>query len=169
MPSVLFVCSANLFRSPIAAAIFSKKLVTERNASHWEVGSAGTWTLPNLTVPPDIKRLALEMEIDLNNHLSRPVDMTILSKSDLVLVMEAGQKEAIEIDFHQLHERVFLFAKVALGIDYDIPDPFINVKYSPEEIAREIQKIIETGFKNICQLACSLATQSTKKSPTHQG
>jgi protein-tyrosine phosphatase len=169
MPSILFVCSANLFRSPIAAAIFSNKLRAEGNANQWEVASAGIWTQPNLTVPPDVKRLALKMEIDLNNHLSRQVDMTILSRSDLVLVMETGQKEAIVIEYPLLHERVFLFAKVAVGIDYDIPDPFINGKFNPEEIAREIQKIIETGYKNICQLACNLAAQSTNNSPTHQG
>jgi protein-tyrosine phosphatase len=168
MASVLFVCSANRFRSPIAAAIFSKKLAVEGKASQWEVGSAGTWTLPNLKVFPDIIRLAFEMDLDLNNHLTRPIDMTILSKSDLVLVMEAGQKEAIVVEFPSIRRRVFLFSEVAEGIVYDIPDPFINDKYNPKEIAIEIQDLIEKGYQNICELANNLAAQTSHHSPTPQ-
>ena len=41
MPSVLFVCTANQFRSPIAAALFSRKLQDERVSQGWSVGSAG--------------------------------------------------------------------------------------------------------------------------------
>ena len=128
--------------------------------SQWEVGSAGTWTIPDLIVPPDVKRLALEMDLDLNNHLTSPINTTILSKSNLVLVMESGQMEAIVIEFPSISRKVRLLSEVAEGVFYDIPDPFINNEYNPKEIAVEIQDLIEKGFQNICELANNLAAQS---------
>lgn len=52
MPSVLFACTANRFRSPIAAARFSHCLQNEVDVQDWRVGSAGTWAEPGLPVFP---------------------------------------------------------------------------------------------------------------------
>ena len=43
MPSVLFVCTANINRSPLAAALFQKLLADSGRADGWRVESAGTW------------------------------------------------------------------------------------------------------------------------------
>ena len=64
MPSILFVCSANRFRSPLAAGILEKALVEEegQKTSSWSIGKASDWTvssaglqaMPLLPVLPDV-------------------------------------------------------------------------------------------------------------------
>jgi protein-tyrosine-phosphatase len=45
-PSVLFVCTANMIRSPIAAALFRSRLANKRpDWQEWRIDSAGTWAL----------------------------------------------------------------------------------------------------------------------------
>ncbi len=84
MPSVLFVCTANRFRSPLAAGIFKKALAEEERqrasswnigkASDWDVTSAGLYTVPLLPVLPDVLEAAGQLGIDLSDHRSRPVE-----------------------------------------------------------------------------------------------
>ena len=42
MPSVLFVCTGNIHRSPMAEAMFKAKVVSSEEEP-WQVESAGTW------------------------------------------------------------------------------------------------------------------------------
>jgi protein-tyrosine phosphatase len=51
MPSVLFVCRANQFRSPLAAACLQRAIKQVGTGTDWVVESAGTWTKPGLPVP----------------------------------------------------------------------------------------------------------------------
>lgn len=43
MPSVLFVCTANMCRSPMAMVLFRRRLDQAGLASGWRVESAGAW------------------------------------------------------------------------------------------------------------------------------
>jgi len=38
--------------------------------------------------------------------------------------MEAGQKEALQVEFPKEREKIFLLSEAAEGVPYDIPDPF---------------------------------------------
>ena len=152
MPSILFVCLANRYRSPLAAAFFNQCLEQTTNLPDWCVGSAGTWTKPGL--PPDGRALqdARDWGLDIKAHRSRQVNAVLLSQSNLVLVMEAGQKEALQVEFPKEREKIYLLSEVADGIPFDIPDPN-DPETSHEEIANELCELIKRGFKNICQLA----------------
>ncbi len=157
MPSILFVCLANRYRSPLAAAFFNQCLEQEGSQPDWSVGSAGTWTKTGL--PPDGRALqdARKWGLDIKAHRSRQVNADLLSQSNLVLVMEAGQKEALQIEFPQEREKVYLLSEVADGNPYDIPEPDVP-DTSHQEIAKELQELIKRGFVNICNLA--LATMN---------
>jgi protein-tyrosine phosphatase len=153
MPSILFVCLANRYRSPLAAAFFVRCLEQAADRGSWAVGSAGTWTQPGL--PPDSRALhdAHDMKLDIKSHRSRQVNAVLLSQSNLVLVMEAGQKEALQIEFPNEREKIFLLSEAAEGVSYDIPDPFSPEGETHQEIAIELYKLIQRGFENICNLA----------------
>ena len=81
MPSVLFICSANRFRSPLAAGIFQKALAEEerQRVSTWSIGRAGDWEVtsaglqaaPGLPVLPDVLDAAAQLGIDLAGHWSQ--------------------------------------------------------------------------------------------------
>lgn len=155
MPSVLFVCTANRFRSPLASAFFQKALGDPAGMDAWTVDSAGTWTSPGLPVLPAVSLIARKYEIDLDRHLSKPVSRDLLTLHDLILVMEAGHKEALQNEFPSSSERVYLLSQAAEGRIYDIPDLIDSVE-SMMEVGGNLYELIQTGFGNICGLAIGL-------------
>jgi protein-tyrosine phosphatase len=160
MPSVLFVCTGNQFRSPIAAAAFMKKLNDEGGAEGWRVESAGTWaSIDHPPLPMALQAAAL-CGLSLEGHKIRSVEASILSCADLILVMERGQKEAILSEFPGVGKKVFLLSEVAEGMDFDIPDPLASEEDLSEEIAKEVCALVGKGFHKICELAQTLSTQA---------
>src|SRR5574340_968732 len=113
MPSILFVCTANQFRSPIAAACMRRQLVAAGLAAEWTVESAGTWVVQGLPVPLDIQRALYPLGIDLGAHRPQGVSAALLERFGLVVVMTAGQKESISIEFPEAREKLFLLSQMA--------------------------------------------------------
>jgi protein-tyrosine phosphatase len=153
MPSVLFVCTANRFRSPIAAALFARHLQEEGLAQDWRVGSAGTWAEPDLPVVPSARWVTDHLGIDLEAHKATRINRELLAQYDLILVMEHNHQEALLIEFPEIKDRLFLFAKVAGGVAYDVPDPGIVQGDTFLDIAKELSDLIDKGFQEICLLA----------------
>ena len=152
MPRILFVCTANLCRSPLAAALFSKKLWDEGTSAGWIVESAGTWAAPGQGLPADVRRAARVLRLDLTHHRTRRVDSELLACFDLILVMERGHKEALQVEFPFVRQKVHLLSEVADGLEYDIPDP-VNSELGMEEIAAQLSGLIERAYEKICRLA----------------
>src|SRR5512142_1493029 len=107
MPSILFVCTGNQYRSPIAAA-YLRRLLKERGVEGWLVASAGTWAVPGRPIFPDAAQAAAKLGVDVRSHVTRLVDEAILSDHDLILVMEKGHKEALRVEFPAVRDRLFL-------------------------------------------------------------
>jgi len=159
MPSVLFVCTANRFRSPIVSACFARRLHERGDAPAWSVGSAGTWAEPDLPVIPSAQWMADHLKLDLQAHKSLRVDRALLACYDLILVMAHSHQEALLVEFPEIQDRLFLLAKVAAGVAYDIPDPVVLQDETFLDIARELSDLIDKGFDEICLLAHQLQRQ----------
>ena len=155
MPSVLFVCTANRFRSPLAAAFFRKALADFAVAGAWDVDSAGTWTVPGLPILPEVPLIARKYDIDLVRHRSKPVTEALLAAQDLILVMEAGHREALQNEFPSSSERVYLLSQAVEDRTYDIPDLIDSVE-SMMEIGINLYDLLQNGYGNICSLAFRL-------------
>lgn len=155
MPSVLFVCTANRFRSPLAAALFQKIIQDNRTTGNWTIHSAGTWATSGLAVIPTVALVAHKYGIDLSRHRSVGVNREMLSTYDLILVMEAGHKEALQNEFSFCQEHVFLLSQVVENRIYDIPD-LMDSMDDIEEVGMNLRELVRTGFDNICRLAVDL-------------
>ena len=153
MPSILFVCTANQFRSPIAAAYFTNKLSAEGTPGTWAVESAGTWTPPGLEALPQAVASAAKLGLDLKLHRTREVDAAMLSAADLIVVMEHGHKEAIEAEFPVVRGRVVLLGRLANVPGGDIPDPARDNFDQPEAAARLVYECIDKGFAELVKLS----------------
>jgi protein-tyrosine-phosphatase len=149
MPSVLFVCTADRFRSPLAAALFKHRLDQEPDGRDWSVGSAGTWAEPDRVVIPPTKWAAGHLNLDLGAHKSRPISRELLATYDLVLVMESNHQEALLVEFPEFKDRLFLLSAVASGRAYNIPDPHPQSGDTFEDVAGELRDLIEQGYQNI--------------------
>lgn len=91
---VLFVCTGNTCRSPLAAAALAAELEAERGRV--EVGSAGTAAWDGQPASEGAIEVARADGIDLAEHRSRRVTPALLRASDLVLVMERGHLGAVQ-------------------------------------------------------------------------
>jgi protein-tyrosine phosphatase len=152
MPSVLFICTGNQYRSPIAAAFFSRLLDEQGLTGEWLVGSAGTWTISQEFLPLDAARDAILMGVDIQGHLTQEVNESMLKDYDLILAMEKGQKEAMCLEFPFAQERVYLLSEMVDGMPFDVPDPL----QSPGEhyqVLHEMCDVIRRGFSRITGLA----------------
>ena len=155
MPSVLFVCTANRFRSPLAEVMFRAALQNYPSSESWIVDSAGTWTSPGLPVLPAVAVIAHQYGLDLTKHRSKEVTGSMLSNNDLILVMETGHKEALLHEFAGERDHVHLLSKVAEGRSYNIPDAIQSVE-SMMEVGDDLYKMIQAGVNNICDKAVQL-------------
>ena len=151
MVSVLFICTANRFRSPIAAIYFAREVVRRGDDGDIRVSSAGTWTEAGQPVTADAFTQANLYNINLSLHKSRPLTEDILKDSDLILVMENNHKEAILQEFPFCAERLYLLAEIATGIPKDIPDPYATEE-TPAVITKEIIALIDQGYDQIIQI-----------------
>jgi protein-tyrosine phosphatase len=152
MKSLLFVCTANRFRSVIAEASLKALANQNEESKHWKITSAGTWAIEGLPPLPQAIRVAEKLGLEVERHLSREVSESILNDSSMILVMTESQREALILDFHQDEQKIRLLSQVFAGEDYDIPDPYDKVDDTPEEIGREINTLINSGFKRFVQI-----------------
>jgi protein-tyrosine-phosphatase len=150
MPTILFVCTANQFRSPIAAACFRKELKERETAGEWQVLSAGTWGTGRLPAAKVAVREANQMGLDLAGHASHGVHAQQMRAADLVIVMEEGQKDELRFEFPESAGKIYLLGEAATGKAFDVPDPGPFV--TPAEVTSAIERLIHNGFDRICSL-----------------
>ena len=153
MPKIVFVCTRNRFRSPLAAAILKRELATRKIPGEWIVESAGSWVQDLLPPTPEAFIEAAKRSLDLSSHISQGIETLDLDSVDLLLVMELGQKESILLDFPKLSGKTFLLSELS-GLAFTIPDPYLT-KESFSEIALEIETLIKENFEEIINIAYS--------------
>ena len=152
-PSILFICTANICRSPMAAGIFKKLLESrEMNWREWKVESAGTWTTRGNPAAQKAIVVMADRGIDIRNHISRPITHLPLERYRLILTMEAGQKEAIRVEFPQVALRTYLLSEI-IGETRDIADPIGGTIQDFVKTADDLEHVLDSGFSKICKLA----------------
>ena len=160
MPSILFVCTANICRSPIAMALLRNMLEEKQIDGDWRVESAGTWGLDGDPPAAGSQAVMKGIGIDIHDHRARRVDHNLLGSYDLILTMENGHKEALCMEFPAFSDRICMLSEMA-GEKKDIEDPYGGVYSGYEQAAEEIQNYLDLGFETIIRLA----TQSDNQNP----
>ena len=152
MYSVLFVCTGNQYRSPIAAEVFRMQLAQDGLSTQFKVNSAGTWAFSGQHASLDAAELARSFGVDISGHLTQLLDAKMLKDSDVVLVMEEGHKEAIQVEFPFARNKVHLLSNVIEGVAYDVPDPAGTGEES-RVIIRDLIRMIRAGCGKIYSIS----------------
>jgi len=104
---VLFVCTGNSCRSPMAEGIL-KRMLGENKLDNFEVFSAGTYNMNG--APPSLFAIevAKNRSVDLSRHRSRQLSRRILREADLILAMSDVHLKAIREMDEKALEKTYL-------------------------------------------------------------
>lgn len=133
---ILFVCTGNTCRSPMAEGIM--KRIAEQKEWDIEVSSAGISAMGNDS-PSDNAVLALnKMGIDISSHKSRLINEEIVENVDLIITMTNQHRDFLLRRYANLEDKI---------ISYNIQDPYGGrydiYKLCSEDINREILNTVD--------------------------
>jgi len=115
---ILFVCTGNTCRSPMAEAMF-RALLAERLqcpaaelvAHGYDVSSAGLAAMTGAPASPEAVELCFQQGVDLRSHGSQPLTEALLVQTDRLYTMTAGHREAILSRYPELSDRVEVLSR----------------------------------------------------------
>ncbi|MGJ8697440.1 MAG: low molecular weight protein arginine phosphatase [Verrucomicrobiaceae bacterium] len=138
---VLFVCTGNTCRSPMAEGIFRKA----SEGKGYEVGSAGVAAMPGGSASRETVDSLKDRGIELEGFRSRMVDEEMLKEAEAVFCMTEGHLEMLEMMFPQYEEKYHLacdFAEVDGRVGVDVPDPIGMGRPAYEEVAKVLEEAV---------------------------
>ena len=157
MRSVLFVCTANRCRSPMAETLFKQEVARRGEAAQWQIQSAGTWTEQGVPATQFSQIVMARRQLDLTQHRSQLVDGELLRTADIILVMTQNHRESLQAEFPEIAERVYLLSQL-VDRKFDIEDPYGGSLDDYEICADDIQKILTNGWTRLAELSDRIAS-----------
>jgi len=144
---VLFVCTGNTCRSPMAEYI-ARKMIGERKLNGVEVSSAGLWALTGEPASGQAARVLEEMGLDAAGHRAALLSRADVEGADLILTMTGVHRAAVVEAFPGAAHKVFTLAEFA-GEAGDVPDPIGQPVEAYRECARRLKELIEKALDKI--------------------
>ncbi|MCT4592755.1 MAG: low molecular weight protein arginine phosphatase [Anaeromicrobium sp.] len=143
--NILFVCTGNTCRSPMAEGLM-KKLIEKHNLNI-NIYSAGIFTMDGLS-PSENSILAMEeIGINIRDYKSNTITKELINKSHIILTMTKNHKEKILQIIPEISNKLYTLKEYTKIKAYsDISDPYgqnLNVyKACRDEINRALEMII---------------------------
>lgn len=148
MYRILFVCTANICRTPMAEYYLNSLIAKEDLQEMIAVESAGTWAVEGAPAAENSQRVCAERDLNLSRHRSRPIDLHLMKQTDLVLCMALEHKYDLIQIFPHLRDRIFTLKEYGNKNPQNsisIVDPYggsiEQYRETCELIFREIQRI----------------------------
>ena len=144
--NVLFICTGNTCRSPMAEGIL-KKITREKGL---DIKSSSAGIFAHRGSPAAINAIVslADIGIDIRNHTSQEAAEDIIDKSDLILTMTASHKDILVSNYPDKKYKIFMLNEYAFGKEKDIQDPFGGDKTVYDMARDEIIYAIEKIYKH---------------------
>ncbi|MCQ4725309.1 low molecular weight protein arginine phosphatase [Anaerotignum faecicola] len=118
--NILFVCTGNTCRSPMAEAV-AKSIFPKEGI---EIRSAGINTGGEHGASENAVLAAAELGLDLKKHKPTQITLDLIKWADIILTMTNGQKQAIAGACAELNVPVFTIAEYSGHGGEEVPDPY---------------------------------------------
>lgn len=165
MKTILVVCRGNIARSPVAEFFLNseiKKHNLENEVVAISRGTQGTIVdpqpvkFPNISYYSDLYKDAKpaldKLDIDISNHISKPIKEIDAQKADIILVVDSKTKNAVTTLFPSLKEKVHTLSEL-IGRNEDLPDPENLIGMDKHlKVFQDIKDAISNGFPKLVSL-----------------
>ncbi|MBX2800260.1 MAG: hypothetical protein KTR31_21450 [Myxococcales bacterium] len=131
---LLFVCSGNITRSPLAAALADHAAL--QAALDVDIQSAGTLGINGQPAYPQMVSAARELGLDLSTHRSQGLTEDLCAWATTIAVMELHHAEAVATLHPESYAKVVQLGPLA-GV-YEIDDPTGNWFAAPYKHTRDL-------------------------------
>lgn len=136
LKNVLFVCTGNTCRSPMA-----EYLLKEKAGDQLFVQSAGVTAWPGIPMSEGTALVLAERGIR-HQHVSQPVTAELIDWADIILTMTTSHKDMLSIRHPEATEKVYTL-KGYVETGGDIGDPIGGPKEEYDQVAQELDQSIE--------------------------
>lgn len=144
MKRILFVCTGNTCRSPMAEAILKSKKI-----DGLQVRSAGIYAAMGSEASAHAKKVLDQNQIE-HNHLSNMLTLETVHWADLILTMTGSHKNAILQQYPETTGKVFTLKEFTGEVyDVDVVDPFGGSVAIYQETFRELEKLITKAIEKM--------------------
>ena len=155
MYKIMYVCTGNTCRSPMAEGIL-RKLLEERGCKDVEVSSSGIGTLDGYPATPSAVEVSQQYDIDISDHHSGRLTHKLFKEQDLIFALAQNHYEFMR-NFPDFESKVYM---VKAFPHYGHPDPEHSVedplggsleeyKVTFEEIYTEIRRALPEIIRRI--------------------
>ena len=147
---MLFVCTANITRSPVAEAML--RGVAAKSNEKWKVGSAGTKAVRGAAPNPIAAYIMHQRGIPINKHRSQSFTPKLLKRFYWILVMEQKHRDEIVKSNPKAADRVFTvreFGRETPQLVPDMPDPTSKELEDYNELFAILDEEILRVFKTL--------------------
>ena len=143
MYTILFICSGNSCRSPMAEGLL-KKMLYEKYGDNVKIHSSGTLGINNNPATINAINVAKEKGVDISSHKSKALTKKDMGKSDLIFVMAENHKDYLDFYHYEFKENTYLLKMFATESDkphnISIDDPIGQNLSMYRKIINEIEK-----------------------------
>jgi glycine hydroxymethyltransferase len=165
--TILFICTGNICRSPMAEGLF-RKLLGDRNDIR--VASAGVSAIRGQPPSPHTVEVLRRLGIDLARFRSQPLTDELVAGATWIFAMTRSHLDTIQLLFPEAADKAFLvceFDPDLVSTTLDIPDP-IGLGIDAYERTRDILiQALPSVLQFIDQNPDSMSTQPTTTRPAH--